>query len=45
MIGVLGAPTAEELEAEPAEAEAEAGIERDETDEEKIAGRALAEGG
>jgi large subunit ribosomal protein L25 len=34
VIGFLAAPTAEALEAELAEAEAEAGIERDETDEE-----------
>ena len=33
VIGFLGAPTAEALEAELAEAEAEAGIEREESDE------------
>jgi large subunit ribosomal protein L25 len=35
VIGFLGAPTAEQLEAELEEAEAEAGIEREETDEAK----------
>jgi large subunit ribosomal protein L25 len=35
VIGFLGAPTAEALEAELAELEAEAGIEREESDEEK----------
>src|SRR5215213_1486457 len=44
VIGFLGAPTAEALEAELAEAEAEAGIEREETDEEK-AEEGAAEGG
>ena len=44
VIGFLGAPTAEALEAELAELEAEAGIEREESDEEK-AEEAAAEGG
>ena len=44
VIGFLGAPTAEALEAELAELEAEAGIEREESDEEK-AEEGAAEGG
>jgi large subunit ribosomal protein L25 len=44
VIGFLGAPTAEQLEAELEELEAEAGIEREESDEEK-AEEAGAEGG
>jgi len=43
VIGFLGAPTAEQLEAELEEAEAEAGIEREESDEEKA--EEAAEGG
>ena len=38
VIGFLGAPTAEQLEAELEEAEAEAGIEREESDEEAAEG-------
>ena len=47
IINVTHAPTAEEVEAELAEAEAEAGIERDESDEEAAEGEAAegAEGG
>jgi large subunit ribosomal protein L25 len=44
VIGFLGAPTAEALEAELAEAEAEAGIEREESDESKAEETEAAEG-
>ena len=44
IVNITHAPTAEELEEELAEAEAEAGIERDETDEEEAEAAAAAEG-
>lgn len=44
VVNIIAAPTADELEAELAEAEAEAGIERDESDEE-AAEAAAADGG
>ncbi|HZJ05374.1 MAG TPA: 50S ribosomal protein L25/general stress protein Ctc [Nocardioidaceae bacterium] len=45
IVNVTNAPTAEELEEELAEAEADAGIERDESDEEVAEAEAAAEGG
>jgi large subunit ribosomal protein L25 len=45
VIGFLGAPTAEQLEAELEEAEAEAGIERDESDEDAAASQGQGSGG
>ena len=44
IVNITEAPTTEEIEAELAEAEAEAGIEREETDEEKAAEDEAAEG-
>ena len=44
IVNITNAPTEEEVEAELSEAEAEAGIERDESDEEIAEGEAAAEG-